>query len=140
MKNFNPIDMMQTKKEATSKELRNFGLLVGAAFALISFWPVFWGNPVRIWAAVISIVLTAPAIIKPALLFYPHRCWMTIGAGLGWVNTRIILALLYFVAVMPVGLLLRLLGRSPLKLHFDPSAASYRELPEENENNVNEQF
>jgi len=132
--------MMQIKKETTAKELRNFGLLVGAVFGLIACWPVFWGNPVRVWAAVISIVLAGPAIIRPALLLYPYRCWMTIGAGLGWVNTRIILALLYFVAVMPVGLLLRLLGRSPLKLNFDPSAASYRELPEENENNVNEQF
>ena len=131
---------MHKTKNTTAKELRNFGLLVGAVFALIACWPVFWGNPVRIWAAVISIILAGPAIIKPTLLHWPYYCWMTIGAGLGWVNTRIILAILYFVAIMPIGLLLRLLGKSPLKLHFDPSAASYRELPEENENNVNEQF
>lgn len=132
--------MMPHKKEATAKELRNFGLLVGTAFVLIACWPVFWGNPVRIWAAVMAIILSGPALINPSLLYWPYRCWMTIGTGLGWVNTRVILAILYFVAVMPVGLLLRLFGRSPLKLHFDPLAASYRELPEENENNVDEQF
>lgn len=131
---------MQKTKETTTKELRNFGLLVGAAFALIACWPALWGNPVRIWAAVMSIILAGPAIIQPALLCWPYRSWMIIGAVLGWVNTRIILAILYFVAVMPVGLLLRLLGRSPLKLHFDPSTASYRELPEENQSDVNEQF
>jgi len=131
---------MHKTKETTTTELRNFGLLVGAAFTLIACWPAFWGNPVRIWAAVVAIILAGPAIIQPNLLRWPYRCWITIGAGLGWVNTRVILAILYFVAVMPVGLLLRMLGRSPLKLHFDPSAASYRELPEENENNANEQF
>ncbi len=127
-------------KETTTKELRNFGLLVGTVFGLIACWPLLWGNPLRIWATVIFLLLTGPAIIKPALLRWPYRCWMTVGSGLGWVNTRAILAILYFVAVMPVGLLLRLLGRTPLKLHFDPSATSYRELPEENESNVNEQF
>ncbi len=132
--------MMHVKKETTTKELRNFGLLVGAVFGIIACWPAFQGHPVRVWAAIISFVLVCPAIISPALLQLPYRCWMTVGSGLGWVNTRIILALLYFAAVMPVGLLLRMLGRSPLKLHFDPAATSYRELPEDNENNVNEQF
>ncbi|HPW59447.1 MAG TPA: SxtJ family membrane protein [Candidatus Rifleibacterium sp.] len=132
--------MIHSKKETTEKELRNFGLLVGAVFGLIACWPVFWGNPLRIWAAAVFLLLTGPAIVKPAMLQWPYRCWMTVGSGLGWVNTRVILATLYFAAVMPVGLLLRLLGRTPLKLHFDPSATSYRELPEENESNVNEQF
>jgi len=132
--------MTHLKKEATEKELRNFGLLVGAVFGLIACWPIFSGNPLRIWATVVFMLLIGPAIIKPVLLQSAHRCWMTVGSALGWVNTRVILAILYFMAVMPVGLLLRLFGRTPLKLHFDPSATSYRELPEENEDNINEQF
>ncbi len=70
--------------------------------------------------------------MKPQLLTTPYRLWIKTGEKLGWLNTRIILTILYFTAVLPVAVILRLSGKTPLKLKFDPQADSYREQPEEN--------
>jgi hypothetical protein len=118
------------EKQPDARELRTFGLLVGAVFGLIAVYPLFKGETIRAWSAVISAALIAPAIFFPPLLALPHRIWSMIGHILGWLNTRIILTLLYFAAIVPVSLVLKILGRDPLKLSFDPELDTYREKPE----------
>lgn len=134
---------MKTEKttEITIRELRTFGLLVGGVFALIALWPLLRSQPLRIWAAMISTALIAPAIFMPVLLKMPFRAWSIFGAALGWFNTRLILTVLYFAAILPMALILRLTGKTPLKLHYAPDAESYREPPEEDsENSISNQF
>lgn len=126
---------------ATRCELRNFGLLVGIVFGLIAAWPLFSHQPVRVWVATFAGLLIAPALLRPQLLRLPYAFWQTIGAAMGWFNTRVILTILYFGAVLPTGLLLRLIGKSPLKLHFDKKTNTYRELPEpDSDGSITEQF
>ncbi len=134
---------MKIKKNGTTTqgELRNFGLLVGIVFGLIAAWPLVWQQPVKVWAATFAVMLIVPALLRPQLLGLPFRCWQTIGAALGWFNTRVILTVLYFGAVLPTGLLLKLFGSSPLKLNFDKKTDTYRELPDENsDDSLTEQF
>lgn len=123
---------MKNNKELNNADLRSFGLLVGAVFGLIALYPLFKGENLRAWATVISIALIAPAIFFPPLLELPFRFWAVLGHILGWLNTRIILTVLYFAAIVPVSLVLKIFGREPLKLHFDPDLVSYREMPEKN--------
>ena len=120
----------EQKSKPTGSELRSFGLLVGIVFGLIAIYPLFKEEAIRAWAAVISVSLIAPAIFSPQLLELPFRIWGGIGQVLGWVNTRIILTVLYFAAVVPVSLVLKIFGRDPLKLNFDPEAQTYRDRPE----------
>lgn len=125
----------------TSAELRSFGLLVGTVFGLIAIYPLISGATLRAWAAVIGASLIAPAIFFPPLLELPYQVWNMIGKVLGWLNTRIILTVLYFAAIVPVSLVLKIFGRDPLKLQFDPDAESYREKPENQEDaNLKNQF
>ncbi len=129
------------QKNYTSAELKNFGLLVGGAFALIGLWPLLHGLPLRPWAGGIAATLILPAIVWPQSLAFFYRVWLCLAAGLGWFNTRLILTLLYFFAVLPVGMLLKALGKTPLQLSYDQKAQTYRELPEEtSEGNFEEQF
>lgn len=133
--------MKTTNKHVTEKELRVFGLLVGGVFAIIALWPIFWQLSPRTWAAGLAIALLFPAIFSPTVLRLPQRIWTIIGKALGWFNTRLILTLLYFVAILPIALLLRLAGRTPLKLNFDSAAETYREHPEDqSQSNISEQF
>ncbi len=120
----------KAEKPLNNSDLRTFGLLVGGVFGLIAVYPLFRGELIRAWAAVISVALIAPAIFFPPLLALPYRFWSLIGRILGWLNTRIILSLLYFAAIVPVSLVLKILGRDPLKLSFDPELDTYREKPD----------
>ncbi|HNX76039.1 MAG TPA: SxtJ family membrane protein [Candidatus Rifleibacterium sp.] len=124
----------------TDKELRNFGLLVGAVMLLLALWPWHLQLSTRIGAACAAALLVFPALVRPGLLFWPCRVWSMFGYALGWVNTRLILGLLYFLAIFPIGMLLRMTGRAPLKLKFESGSSTYREQPEESAGNLNEQF
>jgi hypothetical protein len=117
--------------EVTNAQLRSFGLIVGGAFLLIGIWPaVRRGADIRIWAVVVAGLLLVPALIVPAALRPVHTVWMAVGEWLGWINTKIILGLAYYIVVTPIGLALRLLGHDPMRRRFEPQAATYR-VPKE---------
>src|SRR5262245_13534246 len=79
------------------RQLRSFGFIVATGFAVIGLWPaVFRGQPIRGWALALSAALLIPALVLPSVLRPFFRGWMLVGHCLGWVNTRIILSLLFF--------------------------------------------
>ena len=111
-------------KKVTNEQLRSFGLLVGGAFAIVGLAPVVLrGQTPRLWALFVLclLALPAPKVLKPV-----YRGWMTIGYMLGWVNTRIILGLIYYLVFAPLGLSMRLFGKDSMRRRFEPSAESYR--------------
>jgi len=115
------------KNETPPKQLRSFGLTVGGIFAFIAVWPVIIrGGDVRGWAAVAAISLVLPAVVAPKSLFWPHKGWMALGHILGWINTRIILGLIFFAVVTPIGLIRRWLGKDPMGRRLQLGATSYR--------------
>jgi hypothetical protein len=100
-------------------------------FAVIGVWPrLFHGEGFRIWALVPAALLVVPAAVYPALLKYPYRGWMVVGHALGWFNTRVILTLFYYVVLTPMGMVLRLTGRDPMRRRYEPEAPSYRQTRE----------
>jgi hypothetical protein len=114
-------------KTVTKPQLRSFGLIVAGGFAVIGLWPAVWrGQPPRVWAVVISAVLAVVALTVPSMLRSFHRVWMMIGEALGWVNSRIILSLVYYVLIVPVAVVRRLVGSDPMRRRFDRDAARYR--------------
>ncbi len=109
------------------KQLRAFGLLVGGVFGLIGLWPMGWhGEGIRLWAVGVGAALVLPALIRPASLKPIHRIWMALGDVLGWVNTRLILGVVYYGVVTPISLVMRLAGRDPLNRRYEPVARTYR--------------
>jgi len=112
---------------ADRKELRNFGLIVGGIFGALSLWPlVFRGEPIRLWMTALAVALIVPALVAPRVLAPAHRVWMLIGHVLGWINTRIIMGIIYFVLITPMGLVMRLFGRDPMQRALDSNATTYR--------------
>jgi hypothetical protein len=115
------------ENQATRKDLRSFGLLVGGIFAIIGFWPVvFYGEGLRWWALVIAAVLIVPALAFPQHLAWVHKQWMLLGHILGWINTRIILGGIFYLIVTPIGVVRRLLGKDPMGKQLRADLESYR--------------
>lgn len=115
--------------EDSSKKLRSFGLIVGSAFAVIGVWPLlFRGQPVRLWAISFSCFLIVSALVLPTILGPVYRVWMKIGNILGWINSRIILGLVFYIVFTPVGFFMRLFKRDPLCREFLTNAKTYRDI------------
>ena len=110
-----------------AKQLRSFGLIVGGVFALIGLWPVVWhGAALRLWSVIIAGGFSVPALVWPQSLTYVYRLWMLGGLILGWINTRVILGLVFYSLFTPVGIVRRLLGKDPMRLRAQPHADTYR--------------
>jgi hypothetical protein len=110
------------------QELRKFGLIFAGMFILFFalLLPWIWDKPSPAWAWIVAAVFVITALVLPAALGPVYRLWMKIGHVLGWINTRIILGLVFFVIFAPVALFFKLLGKDPLKQRLDASASSYR--------------
>ncbi|PYV44932.1 MAG: sxtJ [Acidobacteria bacterium] len=111
----------------TLKQLRSFGLLVGGVFVLIGLWPVvFRGQTLRGWALLAAGLLVLPAVVLPKTLKPIYRVWMAAGHVLGWINTRIILSVVFYIVFTPSGLIMRLFGKDPMRRGSEPAADTYR--------------
>lgn len=113
--------------EVTNKTLRQFGLMVGGVFLVIGLWPFLWRQEaIRDWVVVLGALLSVTGLAVPAILKYPYQGWMLVGHMMGWVNTRIILGILFYGVVTPMGLVMKLAGRDPMCRGFEPDAPTYR--------------
>lgn len=100
---------------------------MGGVFLIVAVWPlVIHGESIRLWASLIAAVFGAMGMVFPKGLKPLHRVWMKIGEKLGWINSRIILSLLFFGMFTPMAFVMGLLGKRPLQLGYDPKADSYR--------------
>jgi hypothetical protein len=109
------------------KQLRSFGLLVGGVFSVIGLWPIlFRGEPMRVWAVGIGALLMVLGGIVPSVLAPVHKGWMWIGHVLGWINTRILLGIVFYGLVTPTGIVFRLLGKDTMRQAFAQDSGTYR--------------
>jgi hypothetical protein len=100
---------------------------VGGVFSVIGYWPfVFRGEAPRLWALGLGGVLMVLGGIAPQSLKQVHAGWMKIGHMLGTINTTIILGLIYYLLITPMGIIRRLLGKDPMHRTLDPDLKTYR--------------
>ena len=119
---------MQTNID--NKQLRSFGLTVGGIFAVIGLWPILFHNEdPRWWAILLAGFLIVPALVIPRSLAWVYGRWMALGHILGWINTRIILGLVFYLVVTPTGMIRRLLGKDPMGKAIRTDLNSYRIIP-----------
>jgi hypothetical protein len=112
----------------SNRELRDFGLVVGGLIAVIFGFllPLIHRRAIPWWPWTVAVVLAGAAMTRPALLYYFNSAWNALGKVLGWINTRLILGLLFYAVVTPMGVLLRLFARSGSHANDDGVTNSYR--------------
>jgi hypothetical protein len=114
--------------ELDAKGLRNFGLSTGAIVAGLFglFFPWLLERPLPLWPWVVFAMLAAWALIAPRSLRLVYRYWMMLGLLLSRITSPIVLGIVFFLVIMPMGLIRRALGRDAMARTFDDVAASYR--------------
>jgi hypothetical protein len=106
---------LSTRKRSYRTE-RDFGLLVGGVFLAIGGWWLYRGRFPTLAPALLMLGATLALLgaIYPKALVVPNRLWMALGEGMGFVMTRVILGVIFFLFVTPIGLIRRLSGGDPL--------------------------
>ena len=117
------------KNHIKKRILREFGLLIGILFPFLIGWvlPSLGGHPFRLWTLWISFPFLISAIMRPGILYEPYQFWMRMGYILGWVNSRIILGLVFLIVLQPIALIMRIFGHDPLRTK-KLSQKTYREI------------
>jgi Saxitoxin biosynthesis operon protein SxtJ len=114
------------------RELRNFGLVFAGGlvvfFGLLLPW--LFERPWPLWPWIGAGLFAGTGLLLPELLRPVFYVWMKLGHVLGWINTRIILGVVFFVLFAPVALFLRILGKDPLHRALDGEAQTYRVISE----------
>ncbi len=105
------------RETISKKQLREFGLLIGFGFPVIIGWflPSLFGHEFRVWTLWVGIPGLILGLTAPHLLHFPYKGWMALGHALGWVNSHIILGLVFIVVLQPIACVMRLAGYDPLK-------------------------
>jgi Saxitoxin biosynthesis operon protein SxtJ len=104
---------------------RSFGMVMGAALALlalINYWRVGHTWP---WTGALAVLFLVFACLYPAALKPLNRMWFQFGLLLHKVVNPIVMAFVFFGAVLPTGFIMRSLGKDPLRLKYQPDANSY---------------
>ncbi|HWA38242.1 MAG TPA: SxtJ family membrane protein [Burkholderiales bacterium] len=104
---------------------RAFGFVFAAVFCIIAAWPLMSAAAPRWWAFVVAGVFAALALARPALLAPLNRQWLKLGLLLGKIVSPIALGVVFYAVLMPIGLLMRLTGKDPLRLRFERDSESY---------------
>jgi len=114
------------REDATSAPSeRKFGLTLGALFALLALVKAVERSPWSfVWGA-LAAVLIGGALLRPQLLSWPNQIWLKLGLLLHRIVNPVIMAILFYGTILPIGLLMRLFGKDPLRRRLDKNAASY---------------
>ena len=97
---------------------RSFGILFSILFAIIAFWPIINGNPLRLWSIPISVIFLVLGLLNSKLLNPLNIVWVKFGELLGRIIAPIVMSLIYFIIVTPIGLFMRLIGKDLLNIKF----------------------
>ena len=100
--------------------------MAGAIAVLFGiFLPWWFGHPWPVWPWVVSAAFVIWALAAPRSLRPVYLGWMRFGRLMGRIVTPLILTATFFIAILPTGLIMRALGKDPMRRRFDPAATSY---------------
>jgi hypothetical protein len=113
------------KKFSKLPSNRNFGIVFFFVFFIISFYPSIYDGDITRWSLVVSIIFLILGLINSKILTPLNRLWFKFGIFLGRIISPIIMALIFFLVVTPIGLIMRLLRKDLLNLRYNKKSKSY---------------
>ena len=98
---------------------RSFGVVFFIVFLLIALYPLLKDNDLRIWSLVISFIFLILGLINSKILTPLNRLWFKFGLLLGKFISPLIMGIIFFVVVTPIGIIMRLLKKDLLNLKYN---------------------
>ena len=98
---------------------RSFGILFSIVFAAIAFWPLLNLGEIRVWSVIVSSIFLLLGLINSKLLYPLNLIWVKFGELIGKVVAPLVMALIFFIILTPIGLFLRLIGKDLLNIKLN---------------------
>ena len=106
---------------------RNFGIVFFVVFLLIALYPLTYGGEVRIWSLIISIIFLILGLLNSKILAPLNKIWFKFGILLGKIVSPLIMGIIFFLVVTPIGFIMRLLGKDLLNLKYNKNKSYWIE-------------
>ena len=98
---------------------RSFGIVFFIVFLLIGLYPLTYSQDIRFWSVIISIIFLVLGLFNSKILTPLNKLWFKFGIFLGKIISPIIMGIIFFLVVTPIGLLMRLLGKDLINLKYN---------------------
>ena len=128
---------------STQKELKKFGYSVGGVLLIIGIVSYFLGGKFSIYFTSIGLFLAVLGLSLPEVLLPLQKLWMAFDVILGFIMTRVILSILFYIVITPIGFVARIFGKDFLDEKIDKTKSSYwnyREKKEYDKTSTEQQF
>ena len=104
---------------------KNFGIVFAFVFLLVGLYPLVNNKEIYLWSLITALIFLLLAYVAPKVLSVPNKLWFKFGMALGAVVAPVVMALVYFTTVLPIGLIVRMMGKDMLRQKLDKNAKSY---------------
>ena len=104
---------------------RSFGLVFFIVFLIVSLWPLTYGEPIRIWLVIISMVFLILGLMNSKLLTPLNKLWFKFGIILGAIVAPIVMGVVFFLVVTTIGVIMRIMGKDLLRKKYDKKKVTY---------------
>ena len=104
---------------------RNFGLVFFFIFLVVSIWPLTHNESPRIWSAIISLAFLILVLTRSKLLTPLNRLWAKFGIILGSIIAPIVMGVVFFLVITPIGLFMKIIGKDLLSIKYDKKKETY---------------
>jgi hypothetical protein len=108
-----------------AKELRKFGITMAVVLGLLTALTAYRHSGSFPYLLALAVAFLGFGLLKPAWLKQIYLGWMTLAFVMGYIMTRVILTLLFFIVFVPIGLIARITSKDMLDEHYEPDAATY---------------
>ena len=98
---------------------RSFGIVFFVVFLLIALYPLTYGGEIIIWSLIISILFLILGLLNSKILTPLNKLWFKFGIFLGKIISPIIMGIIFFLVVTPIGFIMRIIGKDLLNLKFN---------------------
>ena len=115
---------MATQKEKLPSN-KNFGLVFFVFFLIIGLWPLLGTNEIRYWSIFFSIIFFLLGITNSKLLNPLNKIWFNFGILLGKMISPLVMGIIFFLVVTPIGVIMRVFGKDILSLKYNKKNKSY---------------
>ena len=106
---------------------RSFGIVFFVVFLLVGLYPLTYSGELRLWSVIISLIFLVLALINSKILTPLNKLWFRFGIFLGKIISPIIMGIIFFLVVTPIGLVMRLLGKDLLNLRYNKNKSYWIE-------------
>ena len=106
---------------------RSFGIVFFVVFLLIALYPFTYGGEIRIWSLIISLIFLILGLFNSIILSPLNKIWFKFGLFLGKIVSPLIMGIIFFLVVTPIGFTMRLLGKDVLNLKYNKNKSYWIE-------------